>query len=131
MQGTVKWFDRNKGYGFITDSDGNDIFVYQNNIRMKGFRALSSDDIVAFSIGKGNENKKQAVNVKPILTQKMIKDSLFNEHLYLKVSRENDKNKYAVVNKNEVIQKGCKDLSFLEVAAYAGFDIEGLGKEQK
>lgn len=50
MQGTCKWFNNQKGYGLITDSEGKDIFVHHSNIIMDGFRHLNEDDIVVWQI---------------------------------------------------------------------------------
>lgn len=136
MQGTVKWFNTQKGYGFITDSEGKDIFVHHSNIVMDGFRLLNEDDIVNFEIGAGNNGKEQAVNVQPILTMKMIEDSLRKENLYVKEIKADantiamnalgmDKG-YMVVDQNNVIQFSEQGMSFLELASYAGFDTDGL-----
>lgn len=136
MQGTVKWFNNQKGYGFITDSDGKDVFVHHSNIVMDGFRHLNEDDVVNFELGNGNDGREQAVSVIPVLTMKMVEDSLKEENLYAKVIKA-DKNAvkmntlgmkkgYMVVNENNVIQAGENGMSFLELAAFAGFDIEGL-----
>jgi len=51
MQGTCKWFNAQKGYGFITDSEGNDVFVHHSNIIMDKFRYLNEDDIVMIHDG--------------------------------------------------------------------------------
>ena len=48
-----KWFD--KGYGFITDSEGKEHFVHHSNIVMDGFRHLNEDDIVNFELGTGKD----------------------------------------------------------------------------
>ena len=127
MQGTVKWFDTKKGYGFITDSEGKEHFVHQNSIIMKGFRHLNEDDIVNFELRTDNKGREQAVNVTPFLAMKMVKDSLKEESLQVKRTKDADKvTKYLVVDANNAIQTGENGISFLELAAFAGFDIEGL-----
>lgn len=127
MQGTVKWFDTQKGYGFITDSEGNDVFVHHSNIIMDGFRHLHKDDIVNYELGAGNDEKEQAVNVKPILTMKMVEDSLKEEGLHIQTIKDAYKvTKYLVIDQNNIIQTDEKGMSFLEVAAFAGFDTEDL-----
>ncbi len=136
MQGTCKWFDTQKGYGFITDSEGKDVFVHHSNIIMDKFRYLNEDDIVNFELGAGKDGRQQAVNVQPVLTMKTVKDSLKEENLYVKEIKA-DKNTiimnalgmkkgYMVVNENNVIQAGENGMSFLELAAFTGFDTEGL-----
>ncbi len=124
MQGTVKWFNNQKGYGFITDSDGKDVFVHHSNIVMDGFRYLNEDDIVSFELGGGNDGRQQAINVKPVLTMKMIEDSLKEDNLYVKNMKDAFGNKaYMVVDQNNVIVAGEQGMSFLELAEYAGFEI--------
>lgn len=136
MQGTCKWFNNQKGYGFITDSEGNDVFVHHTNIIMDKFRYLNEDDIVNFELGAGNDEREQAINVKPILTMRMVEDSLKEENLYVKKVKA-DKNTiimnalgmkkgYMVVDENDVIQVGENGMTFLDLAAFAGFDTEGL-----
>jgi CspA family cold shock protein len=136
MQGTVKWFNLQKGFGFITDSEGKEHFVHHSSIVMHGFRHLNEDDIVNFELGTGNSGKEQAINVKPILTMKMVKDSLKEENLYVKEVKADAntvsmntlgiKKGYMVVNENDVIQVGEQGMDFLNLAAYAGYDTEGL-----
>ncbi len=50
VTGTVKWFNKLKGFGFITRDDGDDIFVHYTAIRGTGFRSLEADDKVEFTI---------------------------------------------------------------------------------
>lgn len=60
--GTVKWFDEKKGYGFIENDDGGDIFVHHTGIQGSGFKTLSDGDRVSFDIEQGDKGSK-AVNV--------------------------------------------------------------------
>jgi cold shock protein len=48
--GTVKWFNNKKGYGFINEENGRDIFVHFSSIEMDGYKTLSEGDHVAFEI---------------------------------------------------------------------------------
>lgn len=125
MKGTVKWFD--KGYGFITDSEGKDVFVHHSNIVMDGFRHLNEDDIVNFELGAGKDGREQAINVQPILTMKMVEDSLRKENLHIEIMKDAyGVTMYQVVDQNKVLQSSEQSMSFLELAAFAGFDIEDL-----
>jgi CspA family cold shock protein len=54
-EGTVKWFSNRKGYGFIEQEDGPDIFVHFSSINMPGFRKLSRSDHVSFDMEEGNQ----------------------------------------------------------------------------
>lgn len=55
-QGTVKWFNAEKGYGFITvDEDGADVFVHWSAIQMEGYRALDEGQRVEFEVGEGQK----------------------------------------------------------------------------
>ena len=127
MRGTVKFFNVPYGWGFLTDSEGKDVFIHYSNIVMDGFRLLDEGDIVDFEIGTGNDGREQAVNVTPILTMKMIEDALKEENLEIVINPNAcDANKYAVIDKNEIIQTSKDGITFLELAAYAGFDTEGL-----
>ena len=48
MQGTVKWFNAKKGYGFISDAEGNDVFVHYSGLNMDGFKSLEEGQAVEF-----------------------------------------------------------------------------------
>ena len=61
-QGTVKWFNDSKGFGFITSEDSNDVFVHHTSIQGNGFKSLTEGDIVSFDTEKGEKGPK-AVNV--------------------------------------------------------------------
>jgi len=61
-QGTVKWFNESKGFGFITAEDGTDVFVHHTSIQGSGFKTLAEGDKVSFDIEKGEKGPK-AVNV--------------------------------------------------------------------
>jgi cold shock protein len=60
--GTVKWFNNRKGYGFIEQEDGPDVFVHHSGINSEGFRTLNEGDQVTFDIEQG-EKGPSAVNV--------------------------------------------------------------------
>lgn len=64
-KGTVKWFNEKKGYGFISQEDGGDIFVHHSAIEMSGFRTLAEGDKVSFDVEQGNKGPA-ARNVKKI-----------------------------------------------------------------
>ncbi|HHW75205.1 MAG TPA: cold shock domain-containing protein [Firmicutes bacterium] len=62
MQGRVKWFNPQKGYGFIEVEDGNDVFVHYSEIQEEGFKTLEEGQEVEFEIVEGNRGP-QAANV--------------------------------------------------------------------
>jgi len=61
-KGQVKWFDQKKGYGFITQEDGDDIFVHYSAINRDGFKTLEEGDEVEFEVSQGKKGL-QATNV--------------------------------------------------------------------
>ncbi len=65
MQGTVKWFNDTKGFGFITPADGTpDVFVHHTAIQADGYRSLNEGDTVEFDVTQGEKGPK-AMNVRP------------------------------------------------------------------
>ncbi|ADE57031.1 MAG: cold-shock protein [Aminobacterium colombiense] len=64
-QGTVKWFNASKGYGFITTDEGKDIFVHFSAIQTEGFKTLEEGQRVSFEIVEGPKGE-QAANVEKI-----------------------------------------------------------------
>ena len=62
MKGTVKWFNNQKGYGFISDEQGNDVFVHYSGLNMEGFKSLDAGAEVEFDVVNGAKGP-QATNV--------------------------------------------------------------------
>jgi CspA family cold shock protein len=60
--GRVKWFNEKKGFGFISQDGGDDLFVHFSSIQQNGFKVLHEDDEVEFEIAQGNKGL-QAVDV--------------------------------------------------------------------
>ena len=65
IQGTVKWFNNTKGFGFIEQADGPDVFVHYSAINGDGYRSLEEGQQVEFTIGEGPKGP-QAQDVVPI-----------------------------------------------------------------
>ncbi len=63
--GTVKWFNAEKGYGFISQSDGADVFVHFSAIQMNGYRSLDEGQAVEFEVQEGPKGL-QAASVRPV-----------------------------------------------------------------
>ena len=61
-KGTVKWFNNQKGYGFISDEAGNDIFVHYSALNMDGYKTLNEGQKVEFELIEGAKGA-QAINV--------------------------------------------------------------------
>ena len=64
-EGTVKWFNNSKGYGFIEQPEGGDVFVHFSSIMMEGFKTLEEGMRVSFEVRDG-EKGPQAVEVMPL-----------------------------------------------------------------
>ncbi|GJQ50726.1 DNA-binding transcriptional repressor [Candidatus Kuenenia stuttgartiensis] len=63
-QGTVKWFNDSKGFGFISQDNGEDVFVHQTAIECEGFRTLAEGDKVEFEVVKDQKGYKATKVVK-------------------------------------------------------------------
>ncbi len=63
-KGTVKWFNDSKGFGFISQENGDDVFVHHTAIQADGFKSLSEGDQVSFDVEDGDKGKKAANVVK-------------------------------------------------------------------
>ena len=61
-KGTVKWFNNQKGYGFITAEDGHDVFVHYSGLDMEGFKSLEEGQAVTYDLTEGARGM-QAANV--------------------------------------------------------------------
>ena len=62
-RGTVKWFSGEKGYGFITPEDGDDLFVHYSEIQGGGYRSLNEGDQVEFEVTEGRKGKQASAVV--------------------------------------------------------------------
>jgi CspA family cold shock protein len=62
MTGKVKWFNAEKGYGFITTEEGNDLFVHYSQIQKDGYKTLEENEEVQFDVTEGSKGP-QASNV--------------------------------------------------------------------
>ena len=62
-EGTVKWFNSEKGYGFISQKDGEDLFVHFSEIKLDGYKTLDEGQAVSFDVVTGRDGKLQASNV--------------------------------------------------------------------
>ena len=59
-KGTIKWFNENKGFGFIQQEDGPDVFVHFSEIKGEGYKSLNEGDEVEFEITEGDKGPKAA-----------------------------------------------------------------------
>lgn len=107
MKGTVKFFDGTKGWGFITDEEGNDVFVHYSSIQMEGRKSLNQNDVVEFEIGEGTTGRTQAVNVKRISNNKKYDDMTQAEltEEFVNIIKQNYENGICLLDSNyELIQ---------------------------
>ena len=64
--GTVKWFNSEKGYGFIESEQGPDVFVHYSAIQSDGYRSLEEGDRVEFEVSSGRDGRSQAEGVRKV-----------------------------------------------------------------
>ncbi|MDZ4169702.1 MAG: cold-shock protein [Coriobacteriia bacterium] len=65
-EGTVKWFNPDKGYGFIEQEGGDDLFAHFSEIQGDGFKTLDEGQAVTFEVGTGKNGKAQAQNIRKV-----------------------------------------------------------------
>ncbi len=63
-KGTVKWFNDSKGFGFISQENGDDVFFHHTSIQSEGFKSLSEGDQVEFEVEQGEKGSKASNVVK-------------------------------------------------------------------
>ncbi len=116
MKGTVKWFNAQKGYGFIVGDDGLEYFAHQTQIRMDGFRTLDAGDVVEFDM-RSEEKGQVAVDIVPVLTLGMMKKEAAKEHVYLKGAGVGTHG-WCITDKNNFILAGEHGMSLTELNDY-------------
>lgn len=127
MQGTIKWFDLRKGYGFITDLDGKEVFVHHTDIQMEDYRYFNEGDIVDFRVVVDGDGRKRAIHVKPTLTLSMVAEALEDKGLRLQAIKGNgNEKKYLVIDDSNTLQTDEDGISLVEVATFAGFEVKEL-----
>lgn len=119
MRGITKWFNAQKGYGFIVGEDGAEYFAHQTQIKMDGFRTLDAGDVVEFDI-RSEEKGIAAVDVLPVLTLGMMKQKAAKEHLYLEESPADGYRRtgWMIVDRNNFILAGEHGMSLTELNDY-------------
>ena len=129
IRGIVKWFNAEKGYGFITGEDGADFFMHYSQIRMNGFRYLDKGDIVSFNTEE-TEKGIQAVNIVPLLTLQKVRRELRKSHCTLSTVQDSYGNtQWLVVDENNFIQSPETGMSLEEVADFIGLEWNTDGEE--
>ena len=83
--GTVKWFNSDKGFGFITGEDGNDVFAHFSAIQADGFKSLEEGQAVTFDIEEGQRGM-QAVNILKSIIKGFGKTFQFNWNVFIRLN---------------------------------------------
>ena len=119
MRGTVKWFNTQKGYGFIVGEDGAEYFTHQTQIKMDGFRTLDAGDVVEFDVRSEEKGLAAVYNV-PVLTVGMMKKNAAKEHLHLEVAPADGSGNtnWMIVDNNNFVVAGEKGMSLEELDEY-------------
>lgn len=126
MQGTVKFFDKKKGWGYIKADDGKEFFSHYTQIQMKGYKSLDNGDIVSFEVSKDENNRIHAINIQPVLTLAMVLHELKKDKLHIMRVRD-DKGIhgwYVVDKSNQPVDN--KEMDLVGLAEFAGFEIVQL-----
>ena len=127
MQGTVKFWQKSRGWGYIKADDGKEYFAHYSQIQMDGFKTLDADDIVSFEVSEPDENKRiHALNVKPVLTLAMVLQKLKKKKLHvMRVKDDKGIHGWYVVDKsNQPVDN--KEMDLVGLAEFAGFEIVQL-----
>lgn len=124
MQGTIKFFQKSRGWGYIKADDGKEYFVHYLQIKMDGFRTLNAGDIVSFEVSELDENNRvHATNVQPVLTLAMVLHELKKNKLHvMRMGDDKGIHGWYVVDKSDhpVVDK---EMNLIELAEFAGFEI--------
>lgn len=123
IKGRVKWFSRLHGYGMIISEKGKRFFCHYSQIQMEGHRTLNAGDIVSFEKGERPDGKKQAINVVPVLTLKMVRREARKCHCKLKPVGDSEKTLlWKVVDQNGVVQSDEKGMTLEETSDWFGMN---------
>ena len=88
-RGTVKWFNNQKGYGFISDEGGSDVFVHFSDLNMEGFKTLNEGISVEYDLTEGAKGP-QAVNVTVVRWSDILKSSKKSSFYITLTSKESN-----------------------------------------
>merc|ERR1712228_767260 len=93
-KGTVKWFNQDKGFGFIANDDGSDdLFVHQKDLHCEGYRSLVAGEAVEFEIEKENDGKLKAIKVTGPNGAYCLGEACYAYKKLKKINKEKEKKK--------------------------------------